>query len=263
MHCQIYDQFESRIFCQKLVDLIKIYKKENKFKNKSDNFDFKIMIFYDKCNVIELFKHVYMQIASIMLEERALSHFYSNDMYAMTFHQFCINMKRYFEESKWQRYNLNKWHFMHIRDIISTNSFLFLSDCLQRLCDDMNILQQSIDLKYHDLNYLCEYFIRACRDHLAFVVELHNSLMNTSFLVNSLCTSIVNWETANKSTNHTYLQSIDDSSHDQCFTNRQYRREFFNNDNHDNDRFSSNSRSRDKFSICAFKICFVCDKSAC
>jgi hypothetical protein len=85
-HRQTYDQFELRNFRKKLIDLIKIYKKENKFKNKNDNFDFKIMIFYDKCNVIELFEHAYMQIASIMLEERALNHYYFNRMYAMTFH---------------------------------------------------------------------------------------------------------------------------------------------------------------------------------
>ncbi len=150
------------------------------------------MIFCNKCNVIELFEHVYMQIAFIMLEKRALNHFYSNRMYAMTFHQFCINMKRYFEESKWQRYNLNKWHFMHIRDIMSTNSFLFLSNCLQKLCDDMNILQQNIDFKYHDSNYLRENLIRACRNHSAFVVELHNLSVNSSSFVDFLCINIVN-----------------------------------------------------------------------
>jgi hypothetical protein len=215
------------------------------------------MIFYDKCNVIELLKHVYMQNAFIMLEKRALNHFYSNRVYAMIFHQFCINIKRYFEQSKWERYNLNKWHFMHIRNIISANSFLFLSNCFQKLCDDMNILQQNIDFKYHDSNYLRENFTRACRDHSAFVVKLHNSLMNSSFLVDSLCMNIVNWKTANKSINHTYFQNIDDLFHDHYFTNRQYRREFF--DNRDNDRFSFNFRSRDKFSICEFKLCFMCD----
>jgi hypothetical protein len=226
---QTYNQFESCIFCKKLIDLIKIYKEENKFKNKNDNFDFKIMIFYNKCNVIELFEHVYMQVASIVLEKRALSHFYSNRIYAMIFYQFCINIKRYFEESKSQCYNLNKWHFMHIRDIILTNSSLFLLNCLQKSCDDMNILQQSIDLKYHDSNYLRENLIRVCRDHFAFVVEVHNSSVNSSFLVDFFCISIVNWETTNKSTNHTNLQSIDDSFHDHYFTNRKYRREFFNN----------------------------------
>jgi hypothetical protein len=155
----------------------------------------------------------------------------------MTFHQFCVNMKRYFEESKWQRHNVNKWHFMNIRDIIATNSFLFLSNCLQKLCDDMNILQQNIDFKYHDSNYLRENLIRACRDHFVFVVELQNSSVNSSSFIDSLCINIVNWKTANKSIEHTYLQSIDDSSHnqchDQCFTNRQYRREFFNNRDND------------------------------
>jgi hypothetical protein len=174
-------------------------------------------------------------------------------------------MKRYFEKSKWQRHNLNKWHFMHIRNIIAINSSLFLSDCLQKICDDMNILQQSIDFKYHDSNYLRENFIRACKDHSEFVVELHNSSINSFSFIDSFCINIVNWKTTNKSTKHTYLQSIDDSHHDQChdqcFTNRQYRRENFNN--RDNDRFLFNFRFRDKLSICVFKICFVCDKSAC
>jgi hypothetical protein len=162
------------------------------------------MIFYDKCNVIELFEHVYMQVASIMFEKRALNHYYSNRMYAMTFHQFCVNMKRYFEKSKWQRHNLNQWHFMHVRNIITTNSFLFLSNCLQKLCDD-NILQQNINFKYHDSNYLRENFIRACKDHFAFVVELHNSSMNSFSFIDSLCINIVNWEITNKSTEHTYF----------------------------------------------------------
>jgi hypothetical protein len=127
----------------------------------------------------------------------------------------------------------------------------------------MNILQQDIDLKNHDSNYFRENFIRACRNHSAFVVELHNSSMNSSTFVDFLCINIVNWKTTNKSTNHTYFQSIDDLFHNQCFTNRQYRREFFNNNNRDNDRFLFNSRSSDKFTIRASKICFVCDKSAC
>jgi hypothetical protein len=259
---QTFDsQSESRNLCKKLINLIKIYRKENKFKNKNDNFDFKIMIFYDKCNVIELFEHVYMQAVSIMLEECVLSHFYSNRMYVMTFNHFCINIKRYFEESKWQRHNLNKRHFMHIQDIISTNSSLFLSDCFQKLCENMNILQQSIDLKYHESNYLRENLIRTCRDFFAFVVELHNSSVDFSAFVDSFCINIINWKAANlNSTKRTYLQNcIDDCEHEHCFTNRQYRREF--NDNRDNDRISS--RSNDKFSTRVFKICFVCVKSHC
>jgi hypothetical protein len=72
---------------------------------------------------------------------------------------------------------------MHIRNIILANSFLFLSNCLQKLCDDMHILQQDIDFKYHDSNYFRENFIRACRNHSAFVVELYNSSIHSSSFV--------------------------------------------------------------------------------
>jgi hypothetical protein len=158
-----------------------------------------------------------------MLEKRALNHYYSNRIYAITFHQFCVNMKRYFKESKWQRHNLNKWHFMNIRDIIETNSSLFLSNCFQKLCDDINILQQNIDFKYHDSNYLRENLIRACKDHSAFIVKLHNSSINSFSFIDSFFINIVHWKTTNKLTEHMYLQNLDDLSHDQChdqcFTN--------------------------------------------
>jgi hypothetical protein len=87
---------------------------------------------------------------------------------------------------------------------------------------------------------------------------------------NDVNDQVINLYVAQMITKHTYLQSIDDSSHDQClshdqcFMNRQYRRELFNNrDNDENDRFSFYSRFRNKFSIRASKTCFVCDKFVC
>jgi hypothetical protein len=204
-----------------------------------------------------------MQDFSIMLDERALNHFYVNHMQTNIFNQFCSNMKIYFEESEWHRHNLNKWHFMHIRDIISANSTLLLSKFLQKLCDNMNTLQQDIDSRYHESFYQRENFIRACKDYSTLIVDLHNWSTNSSTFVESLCISIINWKLINKS-EHTYLQqriNVLNQNHDQCFIDKQYRRESFNN--RDNHSFVSSFCSRDRFSTLVLKKCFVCSKIKC
>ncbi len=109
--------------------------------------------------------------------------------------------------------------------------------------------------------------MRACRNHSILLIELHNSSSNVSLLINSLYINIINFESINKKTN-TYFQNIDinecdhiNCTHEHNFIDRQYRLESINY--RDNRKFLNNSRSRDKFSIDFFKICFVCDNSNC
>ncbi len=133
----------------------------------------------------------------------------------------------------------------------------------------MNDIQKELNSDYHDSNHMREILIRACRDHSVLLIELHNSSSNVSSLINSLYISIINFESINKKKN-TYLQSIDtdisecdhiNCTHEHNFIDRQYRRE--STHYRDNRKFLTDSRSRDKFSIRLFKICFVCDKSNC
>jgi hypothetical protein len=172
-------------------------------------------------------------------------------------------MKRFFEEFKWKRFNLTKWQFIDIDNIIVANSNLSLIECLQKLCTELNDIQKELNFDYHDSNHMRKILIRACRDHSILLIKLHNSSSNVSSLINSFYINIINFESINKKTN-TYLQSIDISecdTHEHNFIDRQYRRESINY--RDNRKFLNDSRSRDKFSICFFKICFVCDKSNC
>jgi hypothetical protein len=178
-------------------------------------------------------------------------------------------MKRFFEESEWKRFNLTKWQFIHIDNVIVANSNLSLIECLQKLCTDLNDIQKELNSDYHDSNHMREILIRACRDHSILLIELHDSSSNVSSLINSLYISIINFESINKKKN-AYLQDIDTDinecdhthcTHEHNFIDRQYRRESINY--RDNRKFLTDFRSRDRFSIRSFKICFVCDKSNC
>ncbi len=77
-----------------------MYRNENKFDITNDNFDFKIMIFYDKCNRANLSQIAYDQNASIMLRDQTLTYFYINRHIFDSFNDFCINIKNFFESLK-------------------------------------------------------------------------------------------------------------------------------------------------------------------
>jgi hypothetical protein len=65
-----------------------------------------------------------------MLAKRALFHFYDNQYENITFDKFRDDMKKFFKELKEKRFNLTKWQFMHIDNVIVVNSNLFLTECL-------------------------------------------------------------------------------------------------------------------------------------
>jgi hypothetical protein len=155
---------------------------------------------------------------------------------------------------------------MHFDNVIAINLNLFLAECLQKLCIDLDDVQKKLNSDYHDSNQMRKILIRACRNHSILLIELHNSSSNFSDLINSFYINIVNYESINKK-NNTYFQNIDiidcDHTHDHNFIDRQYLREFESFNNRDNRKFLINSRSRDKFSIRVSKKCFVCDKFNC
>jgi hypothetical protein len=188
-------------FFKKLSQLNKIYTLEKKFTNTNDNFDFKLRIFFNKCKRVELSSHAYMKEAKFMLAKRALFHFYDNNYENITFDKFRVDMKKFFAESKWKRYNLTKWQVMHIENVIVVNSNLFLIECLQKLCVDLDDVQKELNSDYHDSNQMRKVLIRACRNHSILLIELHNSSSNFSDLINFLYSSIVNYESINKKHN--------------------------------------------------------------
>jgi hypothetical protein len=137
-----FNQSENDFFRQ-LVLLNKIYREKDKFSDTSNNFDYKVMIFYDKCRRVELLSHAYIQSVSIMLLNQTLIHYYSNQLQLSNdFFDFCINIKNAFEESEWQRRNLIRWQIISISNVVAVNQNqnMFLSECLQKMCLEMNII---------------------------------------------------------------------------------------------------------------------------
>ncbi len=118
-------------FFRQLTLLNKIYKKKDKFSDTDNNFDYKVMIFYDKCRRVELSSHAYIQSVSVMLSSQALYYYYSNQLQlSHDFFDFCISIKNAFEKSEWQRRNLIRWQIISISSVVAINQSVSLSECL-------------------------------------------------------------------------------------------------------------------------------------
>ncbi len=81
-----------------MIQLEKIYKKQNKFDNIDDNFDYKLLIFYDKCKRIDVSKLMYDKAILVMLKNETQTHYYVNRINYVSFDVFCVDMKLFFEE---------------------------------------------------------------------------------------------------------------------------------------------------------------------
>lgn len=72
--------------------LAKIYKNNNKFGGMGDNFNFKFIIFLNKCRQVGLLADNFVSSASIILLSQAQMYYYANHGNISTFYQFCSNM---------------------------------------------------------------------------------------------------------------------------------------------------------------------------
>ncbi len=91
---------ERIIYAKELSALNKLYKNEEKFENTENNFDFKLTIYLDKCKFADLSKHAYEKDVSLMLTNETLIYYYVNRDNFITFNDFCISMRLYFEDSQ-------------------------------------------------------------------------------------------------------------------------------------------------------------------
>jgi hypothetical protein len=128
-----------------------------------------------------------------------LTRYYANRANFITFNDFCISMRTYFEDSEWQSHNLDKWHSITIEDVIAINSNVSLIECFRKMWSQMNTIQRSLNSAYHGPIRLRKNIIRICRNHSALIFVLINSSMNNVILMNNLQSSIINYEIIRKS----------------------------------------------------------------
>jgi negative regulator of genetic competence, sporulation and motility len=96
---------------RKLTNLTKLYTDEAKYSEKNDNFSFKLIMFNDMCDRVDVSLETKLKAFLTMLKRLALNYYYANvtsSKTSFTFDDVCISMMNYFEDAEYKRNILNK-----------------------------------------------------------------------------------------------------------------------------------------------------------
>ncbi len=238
---------------KELANLIKLYIDETKYNDESDSFSFKLTIFHDMCNRVDVSQSVKLKTFFIMLKDLALDYYYSNMftsiIIVITFDEVCFSMKNYFEDVEYRRDILSRWNNLILKSVMTSNESKSIEECLQLLIKQLRHLQHDLNSKLRSEKFIYNKLINACQD--VFVCQyvcfkLSDSLID---LIKNLRSSIVIYQKVN-STN--LIETFET-----FFTDRRYHKNF--SLKIDNSWFRIN-QNRFYFSK---KKCFVCHKKEC
>ncbi len=97
---------------RELINLTKLYSDETKYSEENDNFSFKLIMFNDMCDRVDVSSEIKLKAFSTMLKELAFDYYYANvtssKNASFTFDDVCISMMNYFEDAEYKRSILNK-----------------------------------------------------------------------------------------------------------------------------------------------------------
>jgi len=241
----------SQNYGKELANLAKLYTENTKYSGDNDNFDYKLMIFYDLCEKAALPQQAFGQAYSTMLRGLALDHYYTNRKnasYTLPFEQMCCATRSYFEGAEHKRNVLNRWNETTLRTVITKNPEKSTLECLQLLINDLRHLQHGLENNLKTDDFLHNKIITACITHEACRFACCKPATTVTGLISELRTSI----TAYKATRP------QDDPPEAYFTDRQYHR-----------RYQQPSRARRTSGNYPFrppqktKKCFVCYKEGC
>lgn len=73
-----------------------------------------------------------------------------------TFEQVCHDKRNFFEGPEWQRFNLTKWQPSSHSGVNSSNPTLSTTECLRKMCTELDKIQRGLDPAYHGPVHLRE-----------------------------------------------------------------------------------------------------------
>jgi hypothetical protein len=108
---------------KELANLIKLYTKKTNYSDENDSFSFKLTIFHDMCDRVDVLQSIKLKTFFIMLKELTLDYYYSNmniDVFII-FDEVCFSTRNYFEDAEYRRNILFKWNNLILRSMMTSN----------------------------------------------------------------------------------------------------------------------------------------------
>ena len=229
----------------------KIYTDDMKYGDGQDNFNLKLVIFYDICARVDLPNTVYKRALPIMLKGRASEYYYTGLIQNnLDFDQLCTAIEQHFEDANHRRNTLTAWNNINLLSIKSKNPDKSTGECFDLLLSKLRTLRYGLSQELQSDAFMLNKLVLACRKLPDCQIACSAPADTLNSMINTLKSSIEAYEFSHSQadTSHTYM------------TDRRFR------SNGDNNRYPRLNRPPSRENQSRFnrkRRCFVCDKEDC
>jgi hypothetical protein len=122
-----------------------MYTDESKYSGENDNFDYKLVIFNNLCNRVDIPESIKAKAYPTMLQSLALDHYYTTikgaiQTYNLSFDQICESTCNYSKGPEYKRRVLGQLNSTTLKAVMQKNSGKSTEDCLQLLIKELRHL---------------------------------------------------------------------------------------------------------------------------
>jgi hypothetical protein len=141
---------------------------ESKYSGKDNNFNYKLTIFNDLYNRVDIPQVAKIKGFPIMLHSITLNFYYKNKVTYITFNSICNAIYNYFKGLEYKHRVLTKWNAITLKIVIIKSKGKSTKDCLQLLLNNLCHLQHGLDANLRNNNFLYNKLIVACQNVAAY-----------------------------------------------------------------------------------------------
>lgn len=266
---------------QLLLNLSKLYTEPTKYKGDNDSFEFKLIIFDERCRnlgITDTYNKAH--VISTMFTDGALAYSYTLDRTpggtCSTYEGVCDAIRAHFEGPEFKIAALNEWNSITLPVRMAEKPEKSLLECFESMYEDLTKLNYKLEASYSNDQWFYNKLITACRGVEACHLACFAPPPTSQGLVNSLRMSIATKEASRTTTRYaltTPYEETDQEPPDSYYTERRYyrsndrgsgRRPFnrsFNRGNYS--RRGQYRNPRRQFNSSRPGNCWVCGKEDC
>jgi hypothetical protein len=183
----------------------KIYTDEQKYDGTNGSFDYKLTIFLDICQRVDLPQEALMRAFPTMLKGLAQDHFYNNKLLQRTYDEACTNIRSFFKKPDYHRSNLDKWNATTLASTTAENPEKSMYENVQLLINTLRQLQYGLSPALRSTEFLYNKLVIACQGSPACQYAVLDPPSNLGGLINKLQLSITTYEKEQSNTEAFYI----------------------------------------------------------
>jgi hypothetical protein len=103
---------------KELVNAAKLYTDDQKYSGISGNFNFKLTIFYNIYERVDVPERAYPKALPLMLQGLALNYYYNAKLAIFTFEDTCKSLYSFFRGPSSEHKSLNKWNLISLQIVM-------------------------------------------------------------------------------------------------------------------------------------------------